>query len=217
MYYVTKSREMILGESVWKYFGKVMSKCRELVCTTNEAYWFHRDVSKVIQHIPKGRDFGVEISADKRIITWLREHHKSFGWLYIPEEIRLKETYNHYYPIATHGERIIGYIKIGVNRVYILDFDRILCLPKRTAMIYDTFVLPEYRRRGVCSYLISESLKFLDVEGYESLWCHIPPWNTASIRAYSRAGFRKVARIRFVKILGCSFYTRNVNKMISQT
>jgi len=214
-HYLTRSRELILSEGVWKYCGKVMSRCKDLAYTTNEAFWFHRDLSEAIHDLQREGEFGFEICANDKIVTWLREHQKSFGWLYIPEEIRLKEAFRHCYPVATHGEKIIGYIKIGLTRVYIMDYDRILCLPQQTAMIYDTFVLPEYRRRGVCSYLIDESMRLLSTEGYKNLWCHIPPWNTASIRAYSQAGFKKVARIKFVRIFGCSFCSRSVNKMIS--
>jgi len=213
--YFGKSKEIILTKGLWSFFGKAISKCTELAYTTNVAYWFCRDLSDPIQHVPERTGFHVEVSTDERIVNWLKRHHKAFGWLYIPEEITAKEAYGHHYLTAVHKGEIIGCIKIGVNGIYVLDFDRILRIPTRTAMIYDTFVLPEYRRKGVCSCLIDESLKLLDSEGYRSVWCHVPPWNTPSIKAYSRAGFKRMARIRFVRILAFGFCSRSVSKMIA--
>ncbi len=213
-HYVARSRETIRAEGWCKFVRKAMSTCKELAYTTNVACWFRRDLSQAVQHVSGNGDFDVEVSSDERIVTWLKKHHQSFRWLYIPEEIRLKNACEHYYPIAVHNGKIIGYIKIGIDRVYVRDFDRVLRLPARTAMVYDTFVLPDYRRKGVCSQLISASVKLLSDQGFESVWCHIPPWNRASTTAYSQAGFNKVARIRFAKILGCGFYSRNIDKMI---
>ncbi|MHC4300447.1 MAG: GNAT family N-acetyltransferase [Planctomycetota bacterium] len=213
-YYVRRSRDTIHSEGWGKFVRKAISRCRELAYTANVACWFCRDLSEAIQHASRRGDFEVEVSLDERIVTWLKKHQKSFGWLYVPEEIRLKNACEHYYPTAVHNGKIVGYIKIGVDRVYIQDFDRILRLPARTAMIYDTFVLPDYRRKGVCSQLISESVKLLSDQGFDSVWCHIPPSNRASATAYSHAGFEQIARIKFVKILGCGIYSRNIDKMI---
>lgn len=213
-HYILRSGEILLGEGIRSYLRKIVSKCRELAYSSNEAFWFCRSISRPMKSTQREMDRGLEIGPDERIVSWLRDHHAEFGWLYIPQEIRLKEEEEHIYLVATYHKEIIGYIKIAVNEVYILDYEKTLRLPARTAMIYDTFVLPKHRRKGVGSALISESLKQLSLRGYEVVWCHIPPWNTASIRAYSNVGFKKVARIRFVKILGRKVWSRNVRKMV---
>lgn len=213
-HYVVRSREILLCEGVGGYLKRVFSRCKEGLYGTNEAFWFCRDISEPIQGVPKELEPGFEVCVDKRMVSWLRERHKEFGWLYIPEEIDLKQKEGHIYLAATFQKEIVGYIKIGVNRVYVLDYEQVLGVPKQTAMIYDTFVLPAYRRRGLSSHLINESIERLRTKGYRNLWCHIPPWNEASIGTYSRAGFQRVARIRFMRILRWRFYSCNVGKMI---
>lgn len=215
--YLEKSREIILREGILCYGRKVASKCREVAYSTNAATWFCRGMVESVPPIQRAKHASVEICPDERIVSWLKEYHREFGWLYIPQEISLKDKEKHIYLAAVYDDRIVGYIKIAINRVYILDYDTILDLPPGAAMIYDTFVLPEYRRKGVCAALIREGLDDLRARGYKIVWCHIPRWNTASLRAYARAGFKKVAHVRFRKLLGYKLWSHNVRRMVCCT
>ena len=137
--------------------------------------------------------------------------------MFIPNEIELKQRENHFYPFVRVGDDIIGYIKIGQNQVYVLDFDETLTLPSNSAMIYDTFVLPEYRKHGVASFLLMEIIDFLRKEGFQKVWCHIPSWNKPSINTYVKAGFRKVDHVRYKRFLCWKFFSRDVTKMLQDS
>jgi ribosomal protein S18 acetylase RimI-like enzyme len=153
---------------------------------------------------------------EREISPWLKEHSAQFRWIYQPKESEIGQREQHVFPTVQDKGHIIGYIKVGVNRVYVHDFDEIIELPRNTAMIYDTLILPEYRGHGIASFMITETVRLLRQRGFDNLWCHIPPWNIPSIRAYSRAGFRRVAHVKFMRFLKWQFYSGDVQAVMEE-
>ena len=178
-----------------------------MLFVTNDAYWFVRDLQETIERPSARISATVDFSDNEETIRWLQEKDFRFGWLYIPEEIALARAYGHYLPNARLNGEIIGYIKIARHKAYVLDYEAELNLPTSDAFVYDTFVLPEHRGKRIASSLIAEALVFLRQKGYGRLWCHIPGWNAASLSAFRRSGFRRVAHVRFFKILGHRFFS----------
>ncbi len=185
-----------------------------MVLVTNHADWFVRYLSEEIGPPSPRLAVAVDTSSREETIRWLRENHYRFGWMYIPEEVSLARACGHYLVSVRLEGKIVGYIKIARERGYVLDYGAELSLPPGDAFVYDTFVLPEYRGKRIASFLIGEAMAFLREEGFRRLWCHIPVWNAASISAFSRSGFRKIAHIRFAKILGCPFFSISPGQLI---
>ncbi len=154
-------------------------------------------------------DINFLVENKSRLINWLREHNARFPWMYKEKEIQLAETDKHIYATILHHRDVIGYIKVGINNVYIHDFDKIVCFPKDAAFIYDTFVLPEYRGKNIAFYAISRTIDFLREAGFKKLWCHIEKWNTASLKTFQKAGFTPKGTIRFSMILGMPIFIKD--------
>jgi len=211
-----RARGILHGEG-WKGFVlKILRKIHYKVFITNHAYWFVRDLREKIERPSPKVPVKIDFSNKEDTIRWLQENHSRFGWMYIPDEISLAHSCGHYLPSIRLDGKVVGYIKIGRERAYVLDYERELHLPSRDALVYDTFVLPEYRRKRIASFLIAEAMAFLREEGFRRLWCHIPPWNTSSIRAFCRSGFRRIAHIRFFKVLGRSFFSLDPERLIGR-
>jgi ribosomal protein S18 acetylase RimI-like enzyme len=194
--------------------NKVYKKIKENTFTTNNAFWFSRNLRQPIQEIEPQKKVHVCFDSDEETVAWLQEHHSQYGWMYLPKEIETKEKEKHFFPTVRDGNKIIGYIKAGINKVYIMDYDEVIPLPKSVAIIYDTFILPEYRRLEISSFLVTKTMDMLRESGFKYLWCHIPPWNEASIGLYTKVGFKKVSHVRFIRLLRWKIFTRNLTKMI---
>lgn len=141
----------------------------------------------------------------KSLHHWLYNNRKRYPWIYFPNEIKSSTQFEHWYPVLYDGESLIAWIKLARNNVFIHDFDTSVELPANTAFIYDTFVDPKYRRQGLGNLLIEYTKRFLAAEGYTALACHIEDWNKPSIKAFMKADFKPVGKIRYLRFTFFSF------------
>ena len=56
----------------------------------------------------------------------------------------------------------------------------------------------------------------LFLAGYDFSACHVAIWNIASINVIEKCGFKKKFFVRFLRILGLGFTTRNVYEMLKK-
>ncbi len=172
----------------------------------NQAWWFARDLTEKIEPAEAHLPLTFQHNNACATIKWMRTLQKPS--VVHPAELEVARAEGHYLVNVRHEGKIIGYVKVGFGRVYIQDYGRVVSFRPHEAFIYDTFVLPEYRRKKVASAAIAYCLKLLADKGYLKLYCHIPPWNVASITAYRRAGFQQLRKIRYRRILGIGLLTR---------
>jgi len=208
-----KSAEIIRQEGLGAFLGRAAKKVYSLFFRTNNAVWYRLDLNGAPAPDATG-PAKVVFSSGGEIIRWIREKSAEYPWIYIENELDTAFRENHVFPCATIGGEIAGYLKVGFGRVYVHDFSREISLPAKVAMIYDTFVLPEYRGKHVGLTLVNQAVDYLRGRGYERLWCHIPEWNVASSTLYRRAGFREIKRIRFVRLMSFGFFNLDPEKML---
>lgn len=192
-------------------YKRLFKKIKNLIFKTTCSIWFEKTLKEIPDPVSPDIDISLKFfMEDISILSdWMRLHHSTFPWLYFRKEIESAKANNHVYASISHQDNIIGYIKIGLNNVYIHDFDKVVHFPSNVALIYDIFVLPEYRGRHIASYAVTEAIQFLKQRGVEYVWCHIEGWNHASIKTFQKIGFKKKASIRFSRLLGFPFFLRN--------
>ena len=170
------------------------------IFTTNSAFWFEKDLTNDIRDIKINLPVNINFNSNNKTIEWIKKQNKN--WLTNENEIDAALKYGHLWPYICVDDRIVGYIKIGFDKVFINDFDKLINFPKKMAFIYDTYVVEEMRGKGIATYLICEAIKYIKNQGYTKVGCHIPPWNKPSIHAYEKIGFKKINYIRNYRILG---------------
>lgn len=211
LYIQIRARRALKKDGVLFLLKKLARKIKYLTFRTTCSIWFCKSLSEPVDSTAKHPDIDINfLKEDKsRLINWLREHNARFPWMYKEKEIQLAETDKHIYASILHHGDIIGYIKVGINNVYIHDFDKAVCFPNDSAFVYDTFILPEYRGKNIASYAISRTIDFLREAGFKKLWCHIEKWNTASLKTFQKAGFIPKGTIRFSRVLGLPIFIKN--------
>jgi ribosomal protein S18 acetylase RimI-like enzyme len=182
--------------TAWKY-----------LFSTNNAVWYRKIIVSNNDEVRPEIPMTVHCSDFEETLIWIQAQEQL--WMLPPKEKDIALREKHYWVNAKFNNHIIGYVKVGIGHVHINDFEQIIKFPESIAYIYDSFVLPAYRRKKVASYLINETIIFLRKEGFSKILCHIPAWNTASAKVYSQLGFKSVKTIRFIKLFGFKIITFN--------
>ena len=156
-------------------------------------------------------DFGA-----RDVKEWLRALKPEFGWTWIREEMDVAEDLEHLFPLVRVEGRNAGYMKVATSAAWVDDFETILPIPAACGYVYDSFIHPDFRGRGLARWMIARTLDELATRGVERVWCHIPRWNRASIAAYEHAGFVRIASIRHLRFLGWRFYSRDPATMLRE-
>jgi GNAT superfamily N-acetyltransferase len=203
-YYKLRARRVLRKEGIGGLLRKAVRRIRTILGASNCAVWFKKDLREIRSVTTGAENVSVEM-ANHDIEQWLSEHHAAYPWMYIAEEIRCATENGHLFAAIRAAGSIIGYIKIGLKRVYILDFDHEIPLPPDTAFIYDTFLLPSYRGKKIIRFALDETSKQLTLRGIRYIWCHIPLWNHASRKAFEQCGFKAAGFIRFVRVFKLKF------------
>ena len=87
-----------------------------------------------------------------------------------------------YYLVAKEDDQIQGWILLGQNKDYFTDVIQ--------GFIYDIFVLPEFRGKGLAKMLIQHGIEELKLRGYEEIGLNVFASNTAK-ELYKRLGFKE--------------------------
>jgi ribosomal protein S18 acetylase RimI-like enzyme len=185
---------------VQKLKRKVKHLVRSLIYERNESYWYRRDLSNPTPDLEITLPIEISLNNASETIAWLKTF--SEPWMYHEKEIRVGLEEGHYFANAKHNGEIIGYSKVGLNKVYIDDYQMILDLPERVALLYHIYVLKEYRKHNVAKILLAKLLGELKEKEFASMCCQIATWNKPSIALFSGLGFKKIAHAKFYKIFG---------------
>lgn len=204
---ISKIIDIYRDEGWTAVINRGFKKIIRLLFETNSAFWFERDLSHPLPEIIPKLPVEINISSNIETLDWLKWSGEP--WMFNRQEIDVGLKENHYFSNIKYQGRIIGYAKLGLGRVYIRDYKKILNFPDRVAFIYDTYIVPEYRGLKIATFLVNEVMRFLKDKGFKKIGCHIPLWNIASINTYTKLGFKKKKCIRYFKILGLKIFTSN--------
>lgn len=207
-------RRAFREEGFWGVVRRTYRFLSARAFATTGSTWFQRSLmgsGDSARDAATPAELSVQIFDDdkSRLIEWLRDHHREFPWMALPEELEQAQTSAHVFAGFVLADHIVGYVKVGVDSVYVHDFRRVVRFPPGDCFVYDTFVLPGYRHRGIAYRGVMATMAELERRGLDRIWCHIEPWNAASLELFRRAGFQEMGRIRFVRMLGMPFFLRD--------
>jgi ribosomal protein S18 acetylase RimI-like enzyme len=209
--YHSKIKEIFKYHILNKPLEEVMKNILSFIFINNSAIWFEMDLTEELKDYKAKLPVEFDTTSTSQTIEWLKSQNQN--WVVHPKEITAALNYNHCWPSVRSNGKIIGCVKIGTGNIYIVDYNKVIEFPQNMAFIYDTYVLKDQRGKGVAKYLIAQAVKFLKTQGYTKVGCHIPPWNTVSIKIYEKIGFKKVSYIKCFRILRIPIRLANPAKM----
>jgi ribosomal protein S18 acetylase RimI-like enzyme len=173
---------------------------QSLIYKRNESYWYRRDLSIDIPDLHAELPIDISLNNSNETVAWLKGFVEP--WMYNEREIRLGLREGHYFANAKLSGAIIGYSKVGMERVYVDDYHMAVELPKRVALLYHIYVLPEHRKNNIAKYLLAKLLSELKEKDFTSMCCQIALWNKASIGLFGSLGFNRIAHVKFYRLFG---------------
>lgn len=183
----------------------LLVEIRRKIWDCRKTVWLVRDLSEVVPRDRTPLPVEIDFSHPEETIDWLAKQNM-LGTA-DPRELEVACEYKHFLPSVRREGKIAGYLKIGFEKIYVLDFKREFVFPPTVAFIYDTYVAPELRGKRIATFLIDRVCEFMKQKGYSEIYCHIRVKNLASIRAYEKSGFRPVRVISWFSFLGMSFFS----------
>jgi Fe-coproporphyrin III synthase len=193
-------RKILLEKGCGRLLGKILRRIGRIFFHTNSAWWFKYDAELPAADIRPG--LSVEITYDfEEAVSWLRKQHEP--WMYIQQEVDIARACGHLYPLVKYKSEVIGYAKIGMQNVFVTDYNRVISLGDHEAFFYDIYVNPRYRGSNIAPYLASACVAKMRSLGKSAVKLHIPAWNKASIAVARKIGFGKYAFIRHIRFFSC--------------
>jgi GNAT superfamily N-acetyltransferase len=100
------------------------------------------------------------------------------------------------------GDKAIGYSWISLDDEYIPDGGVDVVLGEKEAFLFDDYILPQYRGKGLQSALIPPRLAYLREHGYLVGLSYIHDVNTVAMKAPVTAGFMPKRTVSVFMISG---------------
>jgi len=106
------------------------------------------------------------------------------------DELKYFMTSN-FWTVGTTKSAFSGGKLTGSVMVY-WDEDANLKSDKKTAFTEQIFVLPEYRNKGIASYLINKALLHLKIKGIDKVFLEVKTNNLSALSIYIKLGYKVV-------------------------
>ena len=190
-------------------FLLVLKRAGKRLYRTNSAYWFIRDLSAPIPEFSAPFVVNVVKNQTEQVIKYMEKKN------YLSEkeiEVGMKE--GHWFLGLIVNEQVMGFCKCGFKRVYVNDFNEVLQLPDKISFIYEYEIDETIRGKGIAKYFISSVLKMLKYDEWRFAVCHIPPWNTPSIKVIEACGFKRLEWIKFIEFAGLKWKSKRINTLL---
>jgi len=107
--------------------------------------------------------------------------------------------------VALVGGRIVCYVWISFQDEYEPFLGMNIELNQENGYIYDTYVIPEFRRKGINSAVCNRALEYIKSRGYKGALTAVGGKNIPSIRTFKKLGFVEYEVFRIIRIFGIRF------------
>jgi ribosomal protein S18 acetylase RimI-like enzyme len=135
---------------------------------------------------------------------WMRQRGAEADW----PQFQAALAHNHDLIVARRGSETVGWAWLGYERVFLAPLGRDIKLEPGTAYLYDAYVRPAERGRGIGSALVAARCAHADALGVERLVSHVLVGNVASLRSLQAQGFVVLGKTLFVRALVLRMWTR---------
>ena len=136
---------------------------------------------------------------------WICQHATDADW----PQFRAALQHDHDLVVATEAGLAVGWAWIGYEKVHLAPLGRSLLLPPGTGYLYEAYVRPGARRRGIGKALVGARCQRARQHGCDRLLTHVVEGNLASLRSLQAHGFAITGRTHFLKALVLRMWTRS--------
>ena len=127
---------------------------------------------------------------------WVCHRTSDADW----NQYRTAITHDHDLVIASRKGKTLGWAWLGYERVHLAPLERAIVLPAQSVYLYDCWVRPEERRRGLGKALVAARRQRAVERSASTLLTHVVEGNQASRAALESNTFSVVGRTGFLRL-----------------
>lgn len=182
-----------LGTALWR---KVYDR--------HQSAWFRLPLAEFAGIIPGKFDGRLDFDHPKQVLTWI--DRLGLPGLNDRVEIETMQAQGHLFAGVLDGDTLIGYIKIGWDRVWVVDYGLELTFPKGEYFIIDIFIDPAARGMGAGPFLVSAAAAEMKRRGFSGSIMHIRLDKTPMLKTAVHTGYHELGRVDYRSILGIKVF-----------
>lgn len=166
--------------------------------------WFDLPLDENLTLIEPRFKGWLDFDNPEKVIAWIGQ--RNVPGTNDPVEISTMRTRDQLFVGIMNDDRIIGYIKIGWDKVYVLDYRIDIAIPKGEYFIIDIYVEPESRGLGAGPFLVSASTIEMKKRGFTGSIMHVRTDKTPMLRSCARTGYREIGKVDYISVLGKKYF-----------
>lgn len=112
---------------------------------------------------------------------------------------RMRHTDQQCYTVLIENQPV-GYGWVSLASAHISEIAMDLTIGSGRLYVYDCFVDPKFRGRGIYQQLLRQILSDYSGSNISAAFIGVEPHNTASIRAVEHVGFKRLTRVDYLKL-----------------
>ena len=212
--YLSKAQDTFINRGLLHLLYRILNKLKSEAFDSNSSIWLVKDLNDVSQRLNGFSDYKINFNDLYIISEWIKKNNVEYDHMYCEKEISVAKEYGHVIPFLKHNNKIIGYTKVALNKVYIRDYGSLYSLAPNKAMFYDTTLLVEYRGKKLPRYLNNEIFSYLKDKNVDYIYAHIEPWNIASIKSFKGVGFKAMCLNKYIRVFCFKYHSNDPRKLL---
>lgn len=194
--------------------GALLRAVGEKIHHGHRSIWFARPLDNQLSVIAPHFDGRMDYDHPDRVVAYIREH--DIPGTNDPVEITSMQARGHLFAAVMDGTTIIGYIKIGWDTVYVLDYGIDIRLEPGDFFVIDIYIDPTMRGRGAGPFLVSAVSLEMKRRGFMRGVMHVRMDKTPMLKTCARTGYGEIGRVEYHSMLGWKRFRPHPIEVIRQ-
>lgn len=178
----------------------------------HKSIWFALPLNDDIRIAPPRFRGRLDFDNPGGIISWIEKHN-------IPgtndrNEISKMKDRGHLFVGVMDQNEIMGYLKIGWDTVYVLDYDTDIQLPEGDYFILDFYISPEGRGRGGGAFALTALALEMKQRGFKRGVMHVRIDKIPMLKSGASTGYQEIGRVDYTSLLGMRLFRPYPGKFI---
>jgi ribosomal protein S18 acetylase RimI-like enzyme len=173
----------------------------------HKSVWFELNLEEAPEVIAPRFDGKMDFDHPDQTIEYIKNRNES--GTNDPAEMGSMKERGHLFVSVMDGDNIIGFVKIGWDTIYVLDYGSDIRVRSGDFFVIDIFIGPEARGLGAGPFLVSAASAEMKKRGFKRGVMHVRDDKIPMLRTCARTGYREIGRVDYMSIAGKKIFRPN--------
>lgn len=178
----------------------------------HRSIWFQRPLDDTLEIIPPRFRGAMNFDQPDRVLDFISSN--DILGTNDPVEIDSMKKRSHLFAGVMDGDDMIGFIKLGWDTVYVLDYSMDIRVGTGDFFVIDIYIDPAMRGRGAGPFLVSAASVEMKKRGFTRGVMHVRIDKIPMLRTCARTGYHEIGRVDYRRILGRKMFRPHPAELI---